>query len=102
MGKTKKRFGNMDDKTEMLKALATYSGPIKQCPPGGALGAGDLRRWAMCRAVGMSGVKARKRTRKLTNRMKLHQQFKASGLADRMTFQQWLSKPPSMRRVKVA
>src|SRR5262245_60823552 len=89
LGRSSRNGCAVSDKTEMLKALAAYSGPIKQCPPGGARGADDLRRWALHRAGGMSGVKARKQARKLAKRMKLHREFKASGASQHTTFQAW-------------
>jgi hypothetical protein len=47
---------DMDDKAEMLKALAAYRGPVRRCPKGRAGGAGDLHTWALRRAEDKSGV----------------------------------------------
>ena len=38
------------------------------CPPGEALGAGDLQRWSRNRALGRSGVSDTKRERKILKR----------------------------------
>jgi hypothetical protein len=35
----------------MRKAIAAYTGPVKHCPPGAALGAGDLHAWAKRRGT---------------------------------------------------